>query len=208
VFYRSSSVLAPGRLPPMSSDAIDGRTLAELHRNGSATDDGIRLVAYAESPRQGDWSLRSALVRYAQPEPQRASAVLELVRRTDGALKPSLRLLERSEVPTDPELSAGRTRIDARAADLARVAVTWPDELDRVIAEYESVEPLAAEERELVPLLAVAVELDALGDVLARWADDRSTARPDDAADAIARRAFGMLAALGVDRERRPPRRS
>ena len=192
----------------MGPTVIDGCALAELHRNGSATDDGVRLVAYAESPRQGDWSLRSALVRYAQPEPQRASAVLELVRRTDGALKASVRLLERSEVPTDPELSGGARRIDARSADLARVAVRWPDELDRVIAEYESVEPLSPEERELVPLLAVAVELDALGDVLARWADDRSTARPDDAVDEIARRAFGMLAALGVERERRPPRRS
>lgn len=42
---------------------------------------------YAEVPRDGDWTLRSALVRFAQPEPVRAGAVLELVRRTDGALK-------------------------------------------------------------------------------------------------------------------------
>lgn len=192
----------------MAPTVIDGRDLAELHGSGTAADDGIRLVAYAESPRDGDWSLRSALVRYAQPEPARASAVLELVRRTDGALKPSLRLLERSEAATHPGLSGGRSRIDARTADLARVAVAWSDELDRVMTEYESVEPLPPEERELIPLLAVAVELDALGDVLAGWADDRRTARPDDAVDTIARRAFGMLAALGVERERRPARRS
>ena len=207
-------------MPGMSDAAIDGRALATFHRDGTARDDGIRLVAYAESSRTGDWSLRSSLVRYAQPEPARASAVLELVRRTDGALKPSLRLLESTESATDPGLSrtatagAGmlepspRARIDARTADLARVAVRWPDELDRVITEYETVDPLAPGERDVIPLLAVAVELDALGDVLAAWAIDRSRPRPDAEVDAIARRAFAMLAALGVERERRPPRRS
>lgn len=45
------------------------------------------LVGFADAPRDQDWSLRSALVRFAQPEPTRAGAVLELVRRTDGALK-------------------------------------------------------------------------------------------------------------------------
>ncbi|MFP5320565.1 MAG: hypothetical protein ACLGIC_01825 [Acidimicrobiia bacterium] len=44
-------------------------------------------VGFADAPRDRDWSLRSALVRFAQPEPTRAGAVLELVRRTDGALK-------------------------------------------------------------------------------------------------------------------------
>lgn len=45
------------------------------------------LVGFADEPRDQDWSLRSALVRFAQPEPTRAGAVLELVRRTEGALK-------------------------------------------------------------------------------------------------------------------------
>ena len=45
------------------------------------------LLGFADSPRDEDWSLRAALVRFAQPEPTRAGAVLELVRRTDGALK-------------------------------------------------------------------------------------------------------------------------
>lgn len=59
--------------------------LAELHRSGDAPD-GRRIIDYAEAERVGGWTLRSALVRFAQPEPVRASAVLELVRRTDGAL--------------------------------------------------------------------------------------------------------------------------
>ena len=44
------------------------------------------LVAYAERSRVGDWSLRSALCRYAQPQPVRVSAVLELVRRIEFSL--------------------------------------------------------------------------------------------------------------------------
>lgn len=51
------------------------------------------LVHYGERPRQGDWSLRSALVRYAQPHPRRVAAVLELVRRMEFGLHPHLKLL-------------------------------------------------------------------------------------------------------------------
>ena len=45
------------------------------------------LVAYAERSRVGDWSLRSALCRYAQPEPVRVSVVLDLVRRIEFSLQ-------------------------------------------------------------------------------------------------------------------------
>jgi hypothetical protein len=45
-----------------------------------------RLVDYAERPRTRDWSLRAALVRYAQPQPQRVNDLLDAVRRTDFAL--------------------------------------------------------------------------------------------------------------------------
>jgi len=53
------------------------------------------LVDYAERPRVDDWSLRSAITRYAQPQPVRASAVLELVRRIEFALKPHTKLVEK-----------------------------------------------------------------------------------------------------------------
>lgn len=46
------------------------------------------LVDFAERGRVGDWSLRGALVRYAQGEPRRVRLVLELVRRLDAALHP------------------------------------------------------------------------------------------------------------------------
>jgi hypothetical protein len=47
-----------------------------------------RLVDYAERSRAGDWSLRSALCRYAQPQPKRVSEVLELVRRIEAGVHP------------------------------------------------------------------------------------------------------------------------
>ena len=52
-----------------------------------------RLVAFAERSRVGDWSLRSALCRYAQPQPHRVSEVLDLVRRIEFALHPMARRL-------------------------------------------------------------------------------------------------------------------
>jgi len=52
-----------------------------------------RLLDYAERARVGDWSLRSALVRYAQPCPRQVSEVLELVRRIEHGLGPHHRRL-------------------------------------------------------------------------------------------------------------------
>lgn len=57
-----------------------------------------RLVDVSECSRVDDWSLRSALVRYAQPQPGRAGAVLALVRRIEAALHPQAKLL-RAEGP-------------------------------------------------------------------------------------------------------------
>lgn len=45
-----------------------------------------QLAGFDEAPGSAGWTLRSALVRFAQPEPDRASAVLEVVRRIDAAL--------------------------------------------------------------------------------------------------------------------------
>lgn len=55
-----------------------------------------RLIDFAERPRTGDWSLRAALVRYAQPEPQRAHRILQLVRRIEWALRPHRKAIERA----------------------------------------------------------------------------------------------------------------
>ena len=54
-----------------------------------------RLLDAAERPRVDNWSLRAALTRYAQPQPQRASDVIELLRRIESALRPHQAELER-----------------------------------------------------------------------------------------------------------------
>lgn len=86
---------------------VDGAAerLAERHRISAEPDPVRSLVNYAESPRFGDWTLRSALVRLAQPEAGRAGAVLEVVRRCDAALRPVLRELEGRTVACDRDLS-------------------------------------------------------------------------------------------------------
>src|SRR5687767_14532214 len=54
-----------------------------------------RLIDFAERPRVQDWSLRAALVRYAQGQPRRVSEVIELVRRLEFAIRPHLKSLGR-----------------------------------------------------------------------------------------------------------------
>jgi hypothetical protein len=54
-----------------------------------------RLVDFSERARTDDWSLRSALVRYAQPQPERVNDVLDLVRRVEWALGKQSKRVER-----------------------------------------------------------------------------------------------------------------
>lgn len=90
-------------------------------------DEAAQLADYAERPRDGAWSLRSALVRYAQQAPVASSAVLELVRRTDAALAPHRRELERTQVAAMGSAGA--------VLDLLTVAVVL-DELGDVLAVW------------------------------------------------------------------------
>lgn len=66
----------------------------------------LRLLDVAEVPRVEGWSLRSALVRYAQPEPVRAGRLLQNVRRLEAALAPSRSALERRPDEAPPEVVA------------------------------------------------------------------------------------------------------
>jgi hypothetical protein len=127
-----------------------------------------RIVDFAERPRTDDWSLRAALVRYAQPEPQRASDILEVVRRVEFALAKQTKALEHG----------GQALWEALNAD---------------------------DESPLVGLLRAARELDALGDVLVKWAIDYRKPRPDNKVDNIVRSVAQRLDELGVPREERVP---
>lgn len=60
--------------------------MAELTTKGIDVPELAALVDLAERPRADGWSLRAALVRYAQPEPMRVSRLLDLYRRLEFAL--------------------------------------------------------------------------------------------------------------------------
>jgi hypothetical protein len=66
-----------------------------------------RLVDYAERSRTDDWSLRSALVLYALPQPQRVNDILVQVRRVDRALAKQSKRLEREGEELWRALEAG-----------------------------------------------------------------------------------------------------
>jgi hypothetical protein len=209
---------------PVPNPEAVAAALADAHAGPvDGLPDGHRLVDYAESSRAGDWSLRSALVRFAQPEPTRAGAVLELVRRTDGALKPHRRRLESASAPSHPDLGPGllvagdggtlaigadaRRVLDAPAADLARAALRLEDG-DDVVAAYTAAagdDPTFA----AVPLLVVALELDAIAEALVPWAQVHDGPPPVAVVDERAAAAFARLTELGVPRETggRPPGR-
>ena len=84
---------------------------------------------FAERSRVGDWSLRSALVRYAEGKPVRVSQVLEQVLRTDTALHALGKVFEKRGPELWASLDGGEVASDdARIVDLLRAAV----ELDRL----------------------------------------------------------------------------
>ena len=89
-----------------------------------------RVVDFAERSRVGDWSLRSALVRYAEGQPERVSQVLEQVRRLDAALHPYAKLLEKRGAERVALLEGGGDvpADDVHLIELLRVAV----ELDQL----------------------------------------------------------------------------
>lgn len=115
------------------------------------------LVDLAERPRATGWSLRAALVRYAQPEPVRSGAILELVRRIDHALKGHAKALAKEGpavwaavdgdgAPDDGDLGPVVDLLRAaRPLDrLGDVLAAWAvdpsqprpdDEVDRVVAD-------------------------------------------------------------------------
>jgi hypothetical protein len=136
-----------------------------------------RLVDLSECSRVDDWSLRSALVRYAQPQPTRSGTILANVRRIDAVLHPQAKLL-RAEGPT----------IWAALEGTGEAPSTGPTAFT-------------------IAVLDVARRLHELGDVLAAWAVDPSQPRPDDEVDAVTAEVQSRLDALGVpdERDRRPP---
>ena len=97
-----------------------------------------RLVDFAERPRTQDWSLRAALVRYAQPQPQRVNDLLDLVRRTEFALGQHNAVLQRDGATVWDALDGGTVPSDgphARLVEILRVA-TELDQIGDVLAGW------------------------------------------------------------------------
>ncbi len=85
----------------MNQAEAAGALLARRHQTEVRSEPGTGLSNFAEIPRSTAWTLRSALVRLAQPEPVRAAAVLDLVRRCEWTIHPLLRAIERHSVLGD-----------------------------------------------------------------------------------------------------------
>ena len=213
----------------VSNPASAGRTLAARHRRRAEPDPTASVLNYAESARTDDWTLRSALVRLAQPEPTRSGAVLELVRRCDAALHPMISTFEAQTVLCDRGLTINRLDAetlspetgadaetatddegrypDARVVDLARLALDAPDRIDAIIEAYGEEAELAEVEQLALPLLGVALRLDALGQLLADWAaGPQGRQAPVSEVDEICSEVFSRLEEIGVPREQGPPR--
>ncbi len=213
---------APSTPAPPSPDALAAaaRILADRHAERAQPEPERSILNLAESPRTDDWSLRAALVRLAQPEPVRAGAVLEIVRRCQGALHPLQRALERHIVWTGPDLgpdsltgsaadgwvlaAGGDRRADIRLVDLARLAGGDPVALDTLAAAYGAAAPLDPEESAALGLVSVAVAIDGLAAELARWAVAAAGPPPVARVDTVCRHLAPELDRLGVAREMRP----
>lgn len=197
-----------------SESAAIARALAERHAAPAEPDSSVSLLNCAERSRTGDWSMRSALTRFAQPHPVRAARVLALVRRLDAALRHIARPLGLHPVTCDRKLSPvslDRQPVepypDTRVADLARLAAQLPAGIDDVLAAYESTtDPLSDTERSALPLLGVALRLDALADVLTDWAVSGPLDPPTDEVDHSCAEVLNELDRLGVPVEQGPSR--
>ena len=98
-----------------------------------------RVVDFAERSRTGDWSLRSALVRYAEGQPVRVSLLIEQVRRIEGAFHALGKVLEKrggelwsavdaTDVAADDVKLVDLIRAARELDRLGDVLATWADD--------------------------------------------------------------------------------
>ena len=117
----------------------------------------LHLLDVAERSRVGDWSLRSALVRYAQGEPMRVSRVLDVVRRLEAGLKPHLKALERDPAVADDHVT-GLLGVAAQLDELGDRFATWALSQDPAVRPGPEVDELVRALDERLDVLGVARE--------------------------------------------------
>ncbi len=125
-----------------------------------------RLLDYSERSRDDDWSLRSALCRYAQPEPQRVSDVLTHVRRIEYALHPHLKAVATHGPALWSALESGQDSVDGVDPMVVGMlgAMVELDRLGDVLAAW-AIDRSGGRPNDEVDAVttAVAERLDALG---------------------------------------------
>jgi hypothetical protein len=124
-----------------------------------------RLVDFAERGRTNDWSLRAALVRYAQPQPQRVNDILNLVRRIEWALNQHAAILEREGQALWHELQGdvGSSTEHTDVVEILRAAREL-DRLGDILAAWAVDRAGVRPDAEVDSLVAdVARRVDALG---------------------------------------------
>lgn len=175
-----------------------GRVLARVH-NRVAPPDGRHsfgpLADFADTPRWGGLSLRSAIPLLTQHDARRGNLLGVAVDRLDVFLDPLRGSLVEDLVLTHGDLHRENIRVtpdgavildwafahrDSRAADLGIIYRLWPNGFDDLMAGYVEVSSLSAEERWAIPILAAARGLDHLADRVTRWA---AGSGPDPAAE-------------------------
>jgi hypothetical protein len=123
-----------------------------------------QLVDFAERSRVGDWSLRSALVRYAEGQPIRVSQLIEQVRRTETALRAIGKVLEQRGTALWAAVDGGEAAAeDRKVVDLLLAAAELDRLGDALAAWAEDRTGSRPDERVDAVTEAVRARLDDLG---------------------------------------------
>lgn len=174
----------------MSEASATGRELAEQHRSTTGTSP-VDLSNLSERERAGGWTFRSALVRFAQPEPVRSAVIMTFIRRAEAAI-----------LPLQALLADGRLLDVARLTDPDTHSKEW---VQQAMEGYTSVSSLDEAELAVLPLVSAVLRLDDLGDHLARWAPSAPAPGPVTEVDQVCADLQRRFEELAVPVESQPP---
>lgn len=123
-----------------------------------------RLVDVAERPRAGNWSLRAALTRYGQPQPQRSHDLIEVLRRIEVGVRQAAAVLEAHGPSLWSALDAGEGHEEhAAALEFLRV-IRDVDEVGGALVRWANDKAQPRPDAEIDSVAADAMRrLDVLG---------------------------------------------
>ena len=124
-----------------------------------------RLIDVAERPRAGNWSLRAALTRYGQPQPQRSHDLIEVLRRIEVGVRQAAKTFEDHGPSLWSALDAGEGHAGEHggALELLRV-IRDVDQVGDALAGWANDKSQPRPDAEIDSVAADAMRrLDALG---------------------------------------------